>query len=597
MLKREVILNLILIVFLLCLQQLELSYSVQIGFNSNIRMNFFHVLLNLMIVSIPFSIAVVLSRNIKKSIIFNTLLITIMSLLNYHVLVYHGSPFLAGDILSATTAMNVIGEYKPVWDSIVMKIGVLFLLQLTAIFLYDRFANKTRTNRWRIKGKHALAVCTVNIGLILVVFFSSVSPFKANLVSWTWAEAMNEYGYGICLCNSIATFNDAIFKPESFNAKEIVVEVSDKNNSFTAKPLPDIVLILNESLCDIDTYSNIPESKALFSRMKQIEGLVAGSAISSMTGGGTNNSEYELLTSNSMSLFSLSAPFTVLNMNDANSLVSYLEDLNYTTTGMHCGIASNYARNRAYEDMGFDSILLGEEAFNHYSENGKRPWTDYDNYLDMIDAYEQEDKRPRFMYLLTLQNHGGYEQNGSKEDPVCINADLGDLTDDVNEYLSSVKLSLEAFEMLVRYYEKTDRDVILFMMGDHAPSFISQLPSRTELTESETELAQKTVPYYVWTNSDYDLSAFTQYISMVDAGPLILDAAEMPLTGYYKTILELHKEIPVRTNTGLYIDANGSIGKVADNDEYQRKVQNYHSLEYINIKKEDYNSSWYELGN
>ena len=60
----------------------------------------------------------------------------------------------------------------------------------------------------------------------------------------------------------------------------------------------------------------------------------------------------------------------------------------------------------------------------------------------MLSKYEDNQDGPRFMYLLTYQNHGGYEQNDNEYDTVYIQKELGDLTDDVNEYLSSVEKSI-----------------------------------------------------------------------------------------------------------------------------------------------------------
>lgn len=74
-----------------------------------------------------------------------------------------------------------------------------------------------------------------------------------------------------------------------------------------------------------------------------------------------------------MSILNLSAPFSSMSMKGVNSIVSYLKQLGYTTTGMHCASAVNYSRNRAYPELGFDNVVLGGDSFQYYQGHGSRP--------------------------------------------------------------------------------------------------------------------------------------------------------------------------------------------------------------------------------
>ena len=49
----------------------------------------------------------------------------------------------------------------------------------------------------------------------------------------------------------------------------------------------------------------------------------------------------------------------------------------------------------------------------------------------MIDHYDAMPDGPRFMYMLTFQNHGGYEKNDDSLDVIHVSEDFGDLTDDL----------------------------------------------------------------------------------------------------------------------------------------------------------------------
>lgn len=269
------------------------------------------------------------------------------------------------------------------------------------------------------------------------------------------------------------------------------------------------------------------------------------------------------------------------------SIVTYLENLGYKTAGMHCGNAKNYNRHLAYPRMGYDTIILGPEDFERLHYNGNRPWLDIDNYKDMIDQYELYKSGPQFLFLLTIQNHGGYEQNEASLDTVHTGKDFGSLTDDVDEYLSSIKLSAEAFRELTDYYSECDRDVIICMVGDHAPSFITSLPGREGRTAEMESIIQRSVPYVIWSNFDADFEMYTEYASMVDLVPMVLKASGMPLSSFYQNILNLHEILPVRTSEGLYMDQSMQLGQYNSESEYYDLLNQYYYMEYNSLLEDE----------
>ena len=64
---------------------------------------------------------------------------------------------------------------------------------------------------------------------------------------------------------------------------------------------------------------------------KNLPNSIYGHTISPHVGGGTNSSEYEMLSSNSLMLMPSITPFNWLNLHKANSLVSNLKDLGMPT--------------------------------------------------------------------------------------------------------------------------------------------------------------------------------------------------------------------------------------------------------------------------
>lgn len=533
---------------------------------------------NLLVMAVPFLVLFFISRRLDVTTLVSAILVAVLSYANYNVLLYHGSPFFASDIFSIGAALDVAGGYRPVLDQRAMLIwNILFGELAVWLLLYG-------TQKCWFRRKFSFPVPLVSLAAdvlaVYLVFFSPMTLFPKNLIGWSWEICVIEYGYPLCLTNSVSSLLHPYEVPEGYNAEAIQVSPAVPGGD----ERPDLIVILNETLCDISQYADVPESRALFEKMAAIPGVSGGYAVCSLIGGGTNNTEFELLTSNSMTSLKLSAPFSSLSMANRNSVVSYLNQLGYTTTAMHPCEPANYGRNRAYPDLGFDYAILGDAHF-HFEAYGNRGWRDVDNYQDMMNWYESLPEDPRFVYLLTYQNHGGYNRNPSELDTITIQTEqFGKHTEQINEYLTSIEQSVDAFEALTQQLSAQERPVVVLMVGDHAPSFLRKLPSASDLSEAQREILLRTVPYYFWSNIPLQEDVIGTYASMTDLIPMLLKAAGMPTSSFYETILELNRQIPVRTYSGHYRDAQGNTGVIAENSQYQAAVRNYQFLMYDHLR-------------
>lgn len=194
---------------------------------------------------------------------------------------------------------------------------------------------------------------------------------------------------------------------------------------------------------------------------------------------------------------------------------------------------------------------------------------------------------PRFMYLLTYQNHGGYEQNEKDLNLVHVENDFGELTDDVNEYLTSLSMSSKAFAELIEYYKLQERPVIITMVGDHAPSFIEDLPAKSFLNDFQRSIAMRSVPYVMWSNCEMKTPDNTEYLSMVDIVPMILKIAGLPESPFYQEIISLHDKLPIRTSEGMYMDLNECFGVYSADSAYYDIMSNYYYMEYNGLSVSD----------
>lgn len=574
--------SILLILLIVCCQHFQLTYSASIGVRYCLTMDVRLICLNMLVTAIPLLLILLIFQNVFVSMLISSVLITTLSIINYHVFLFHGTPFLASEFKNIATAIDVLNAYKPVFDKMVIRLLLITLLELFILLLFYK-----SVKNFRVSCRIAIPILVTDCLVLWLLFFSTWTIFPNSLVSWSWVKPMSKYGYEVCFVNSMYCVNKKYSTIEGYNPELLYKYLLEEDGEIEAnKTYPDIILILNEALGDLDYCSSIPEGSEALELIKSIEGIISGYAVVPLIGGGTNCSEYELLTSNDMYELSTASPFAALDLSEANSVVHYLKSLGYYSAAMHCYSEENYARNIAYPALGFDEVYLGKEHFI-YNSYGKREWLDRDNYEDLLRIYKSAADSPRFMYLLTFQNHGGYEQNQSEMDTVHVDIDLGQYTDDVDEYLTSIRSCAEGFCYLIEELSNSNRPVVVLMVGDHEPSFISELPVSAKKYQSS--VVQRTVPYFIWTNIEINKELFTEISSLTDLLPMLINATGMPLTSYYRLINELHLSVPVRTSDGIYYNAEGIEIYMQSNDEYSDLIRDYYYMEYNNISHgEDY---------
>ena len=533
-----------------------LTYTMLLfGASNNINVNRYW-LHNIMIC---YLINILVFNIVKKKwvLIFISCFSFIWSVVSHFVLQLHGTALCFTLFKNIRTAVTVIDNYNLTMDLRVFVIALLLTACIGTVMLFPgRFIELCFGIKILFTEK-----------LLFFVFFAIYGVYSFYIandkMSWAPFFLIEQRGYcSYLITDSIYCF-DHFRRPKGYDEDLIPegIEGWDDNISDTD---PDIILILNEAFSDITRYSDVQLDSDPLSELDKIDGLTRGYCIAPNAGGGTNTSEYELLTSNSSSLLSVEAPFNYINFEKNNdSIVPYLKKNNYTTYAFHCFSKENYNRRISYKAMGFDEIFLGPDSFKYHSSNGNRQWLDKDNYNDLIRIYEENPDSPKFMYLLTYQNHGGYEQNPPELDTIHSVGDYPVSNGIIDEYVSSVELSAHAFKELTDYFSEVERPVIICMVGDHTFSYSTALNTVSE-SGTGAEVENRTVPYLVWANYPIDTKAFTGYTCMTDLIPGVLYSAGIELDDYYKQVLDLHELMPGRTTFGVYVDNEGNIKNMAD---------------------------------
>ena len=523
--------------------------------------------------------------------------LTVLALVNYYTRDLHGSAVMPEDVLNLSTAAEVMGSYTLQITGTVVAIVLLYLPVLLAAWLQARLcadlpkraAPKARAARY--------AGCAAGIFAILYAgYFAPFAPLPRSDAGWTWQTAYYRHGFLASSVETCRLLGDAVIQPAGYDEAALpdIAAAAERPNAET-DDRPDILLILSESLYDFSLVTDLQADAELMPVINALPNAVRGHTVSANVGGGTNVTEYEMLTSNSPMLVPTVTPFNGLDFSDANSVVGYLKSLGYTTMAAHPYAASNYNRDVVWQQLGFDETHFMQD-FPTQETYGARPYqTDSATYRDWQALYEaMPADKPRFSFLVSIQTHGDYTMNDDTQNLVHAATDYGAFDHTMDEYLSCVQMSDAAFGELCEYftdlYARTGRKVIVAMAGDHAPSFVTHVSDPALGQGSELTLLQRSTPFVIWANYPLPHADAAQNpadplnrMDMVMLTPTLLEQAGLPLSDYYRYLLTLKDTAPVVTGTQDYTLPDGTAAAFGEDAARDALVRGYFDLEYNNI--------------
>lgn len=523
--------------------------------------------------------------------------LTVLALVNYYTRDLHGSAVMPEDVLNLSTAAEVMGSYTLQITGTVVAIVLLYLPVLLAAWLQARLcadlpkraAPKARAARY--------AGCAAGIFAILYAgYFAPFATLPRSDAGWTWQTAYYRHGFLASSVETCRLLGDAVIQPAGYNESALPdIAAAAERPSAETDDRPDILLILSESFYDFSLVTDLQADTELMPVINALPNAVRGHTVSANVGGGTNVTEYEMLTSNSPMLVPTVTPFNGLDFSDANSVVGYLKSLGYTTMAAHPYAASNYNRDVVWQQLGFDETHFMQD-FPTQETYGARPYqTDSATYRDWQALYEaMPADKPRFSFLVSIQTHGDYTMNDDTQNLVHAATDYGAFDHTMDEYLSCVQLSDAAFGELCEYftdlYARTGRKVIVAMAGDHAPSFVAHVSDPALGQGDELTLLQRSTPFVIWANYPLPHADAAQNpadplnrMDMVMLTPTLLEQAGLPLSDYYRYLLTLKDTAPVVTGTQDYTLPDGTAAAFGEDAARDALVRGYFDLEYNNI--------------
>jgi len=519
------------------------------------------------------------------------------SVASYYVLLLHGAPLTLLLLKQFGTTMDVIDSYRFYLDKYSGVILLGLIVSLIVVIVLWKFHKYKPVFPKMIRLYCAIGCVIVLASSIYLGIFSNIAFKPKNSIQFSWASSAGQYGFLAMQLESHfqeGTFNISFDNYSDEDVWNVYNELtSSKPQTPVLEEYPDIILILNECFYDLEQVVDIETNIPYLDKYYAINNAIKGYVVASGEGGGTNRSEYELLTSCSTSLLPNQSPFLTLNLENHASVVSYLERLGYETYAAHCAKSSNYNRKVGYPALGFDHAYFDLD-FVGLESYGKRKNTDKSTYKNLIKWYEEPSEKPKFMYLLTYQNHGGWDQNPAELDTVKVKNDFGVYNDQVNEYLSSIKLSDDELVNLLAYFENVDRPVVLCMLGDHGPSFAKNIADPS-ISEEDLTYLIKSTPLVIWSNYGLE-DENIGYISLNYVVPKLLKTIGLPMSPFYRYQMSLIDDVPIIMSSTVFYDANLSVAPYDETSDLTKAVQSYFSMCYGHIKDRKYECIFDPMG-
>ncbi len=529
--------------------------------------------------------------NVYLSIIITDIFLAFAAIVNYFVMIYRGVTIVPSDLFSVGTLVTVMDTYFITFTAsqLVLFMWLLLWLRLNIkLMLGDQYYLKWSRKKSTILRKALSGIIAITTGGIGIFCLCNPDILETTgIISYIWNRNQGYFDNGPFMNFMVNVQYAFIKKPEDYSI-ELAQQYLKKYENTSVNKLedsdtkPNIIIIMNESLADFESYENndVTFSSDPLPFIHSLEdNTIKGDCYVSIFGSATSNSEMEALTGHSMAFFpNGSIIYQQFPQDTTSGLVSSLKRFGYSCIAVHPCARTNWNRDKVYESMGFD-MFYSEEDFD--DPEMVRWISDKATYDKIIELYEEkEEGETLFVFDVTMQGHGGYTTNYQWDNFISVE---GESFPQAEEYLSSTHVSDEAFEYLISYFENEEEPVLIFMFGDHQPSVENEFfelllgKSLTELTLEETQRRYVT-PYLLWTNYELN-SSKNENISANQISKLIKQKAGLELSSYDRFIQNFSKKIPL-INANGYMDNTGKWYSFDEESRYEDLMNQYRIIQY-----------------
>ncbi len=444
----------------------------------------------LYIVLIAELILYLLINNVGITTIIINFMGALIASINYLKISMKGETFTLSDISLFKEALGVVSEYKVNFNS-VFWIAMLILIATSICMMLVNV--KISTNK-------PIRLCMILGSITLALLFKPCCITINSKLGYTGTvfETVSRYKSEGLIPGLIVTLPKEVEKPHKYSKKQvqevcnsIPIAAADKNTK------PNVIFIMNESLFDITSFDSIILNEDPLQKMKNYQkNYIGGNLLTPSYAGSTAQVEYEVLTG--YPGYNLSGvAYTDYIKKEMDTLVSLYKARGYETYAFHPNNKEFYNRNKVYNLFGFDHVYFKDDLEIDIEATQCGWVTDKSLYENIVYELEKrKDSRPAFVFVVTMQNHGGHIWEYDKEKKIQL---VSGATEDNKMALETyVNLCYEsdiALDNLLSKLNIWTTPTIVTMFGDHAPD-LSQFGLDIENKYLETHRT----PLLIWNN-------------------------------------------------------------------------------------------------
>ena len=525
----------------------------------------------------------------------------------HFVIEFKGAALLPSDLLAMGTAMAVSEGYHFTFDTSIVASLTWAAVACAMLSLISPPRLSKRS--------HVIANVGVNIMCALIAW-SCVSSAFANVkledaleFSYDrWWPISSYQTYGFIPVFTATAQNLEIKQPDNYSdieTQDIQAQLAAQYDAGRGSSperqaavaqynelKPTVITIMNETFSDLSFFDALRDADyagpQYFNSIP--DALIRGSLMTSITGGGTANTEFEYLTNNSLGFIgSGKYPYSLYSLKHVDSLAKQLGDAGYRTLAMHPNLPDNWNRRTAYQSLGFSKFLSIDDFQGAPSyHSGVTDAATYDKILEELN----KSGSPQFILDVTMQNHGGYDAGTVPDEDLTHYAPAG-LDDDtcarMNVYLTCIEKSDQELSAFIEQLRELERPVVLVFFGDHQPTVSAAMNDELYAGENSLEHTARIYSsnYFVWAN--YDVAGAEQIsqqeaIGASELSARVFDLIGAPLTDYQKALLATRQDVP--TFSGVcYVGADGQLYALDGDSPYAAVIDHIRRMQYLNFAR------------
>ena len=458
-----------------------------------------------------------------------------------------------------------------------------------------------------------LATLVINKGLYgsQEIYLNKLKVSNRNSIS----KVYNELGFTYCFLYNLDS--EPIERPEGFSVEETknLISTYISNKDTLPEERPHVIFVMSEAFSDIGMKApfNYTKENSPYKYWQEVidsPHTIAGHIITPNFGGGTSNTEFDVMTGMQTNMLS-SIPtyaFSVLKQ-ETNSIARMFAKNNYQTLFMHPGESWFYNRQEAYNYLGIETSIFSES----FKEEDKKGNMIADSVLTehIIHEFERRTKdvsdQPLFAYVTTIQNHMPYTADKYSDLLIQEVQTSKELSQDAKDYLSvymeGIRDASQMLKDLTTYFEKQNEPVVLVFFGDHLPNLGDNYLAYRELgldigkdNNIENIIDTYSTPYVIWANEEaaqvINLKAAEETLQLPEGKKIsanYLGVMVLELLGYktqdpfFDYINELRKYIPIIYKDNYKVSKNEEKYTTSLNQHEQTLVNNLRKWEYYKM--------------